>query len=199
MNVQASMLSERRGDQLTAARKQAAEKGEQPADRPHPTATTTNGPTSPKARPKNAGRAEAADERTTTHRKKRRRGKAKQARRREGRRRERRGRGERKRGRARGRRTGERPTSRRKGRTTPGRQGAQHAEKDNRQPQEHKQERQEDKLVPTTTQKSNSLCAQGRDGRVVVRNRSANRAATEAVVKSADIPTERTQHSETGT
>ena len=54
--MQASMLSERREDQLTATRKQAAEEGAQPADRPHATTTNATEPASPKAKPKNAGR-----------------------------------------------------------------------------------------------------------------------------------------------
>ena len=66
-DMQASMLSDRRGDQLKATRKQAAETEKQPADRPHPTATTTNEPTSPK-RGRRRKTNEAADEGPTANR-----------------------------------------------------------------------------------------------------------------------------------
>ena len=64
---------------------------------------------------------------------------------------------------------------------------------DNRQPQEHERERQEDKLVPTTTRKSNSLRAKGRDSRVVVWRRGRPVAATPELAQT-DVQPERTPH-----
>ena len=103
---------------------------------------------------------------------------------------------ERGRERAKGEERKERRRPGRKGGTRPGRHEAKQAKKDNRQPQEHERERQEDKLVPTTTQESNSLRAEGRDGRVVVRRRRRT-AATANVVAPADFPTERAKHPDT--
>ena len=167
------MLSDRRGDQLKATRKQAAETERQAADRP---GTTQQQQTDRRARSEAEG---AGRTRPPT------RGRPRTEERREGRE-----------GR---RRKGERKKRRRPGRkggTRPGRREAKQAKKDNRQPQEHERERQEDKLVPTTTQESNSLRAKGRDGRVVVWRRRRT-AATANVVAPADFPTERAQHPDT--
>ena len=188
------MLSDRRGDQLKATRKQAAETEKQPADRPRPTTTTTNEPTSPKR-----GR-KAQDERGRRRRANREpKDGGKADKKSEGRRKGERGRKRRRQGGKRRRQRARREESEasEEGRARPGRQEARQAEKDNRQPQEHEQERQEDKLVPTTTRESNSLRAQGRDGRVVVRRRRRT-AATANVVAPTDSPTERAQHPDTG-
>ena len=164
------MLSERREDQLTARGNRQAGKRRRPADRPHTTTTTTE-PASPKAKPKDEGdEAEATD-----------RGKQDAKREREG---GRTGGGRKEKGRK-GERGAREADEERTEKTTTRRNRARHARRDNKQPQEHEQERQEDKLVPTTTQRSNSLCAQDRDGRVVVRYRSVNRAAPKLVVKPA--------------
>ena len=118
----------------------------------------------PEARPK-AGTNEAADERPPANRRTtgRQRSKAREG---EGGKRPER---KRKEG-DRGRRGKEEAKARAEGGA--GQEGKRQAGKeDNRQPQEHERERRENKLVPTTTQRSNSLRAQGRDGRVVVRRR----------------------------
>ena len=72
--------------------------------------------------------------------------------------------------------------------------GGRAGKEDNRQPQEHERERQEDKLVPTTTQESNSLRAKGRDSRVVVWRRRRPAATTNELAPT-DVLTERAQHS----